>query len=47
MATRLLADNKAGLHLAGQAATCYAPPARFPVEASATDAELAGPGRGR
>ena len=42
MATRLLADNKPGLHLAGQAATVHALPARFPAEASATDAELAG-----
>ena len=42
MATRLLADNKPGLHLAGQAATVHALLARFPAEASATDAELAG-----
>jgi len=42
MATRLLADNKPGLHLAGQAATVHALLAQFPGEASATDAELAG-----
>ena len=42
MATRLLADNKAALHLAGQAATVHALLAQFPAEASATDAELAG-----
>ncbi len=41
MATRLLADNKPGLHLAGQAATVHALLAQFPAEASATDAELA------
>ena len=42
MATRLLADNKPGLHLAGQAATVHALLAQFPADASATDAELAG-----
>ncbi len=42
MAARLLADNKPGLHLAGQAATVHALLRRFPAEASATNAELAG-----
>jgi LuxR family maltose regulon positive regulatory protein len=42
MATRLLADNKPGLHLAGQAATVHALLAQFPAEASAADPELAG-----
>jgi LuxR family maltose regulon positive regulatory protein len=42
MATRLLADNKPGLHLRGQGATVHALLAQFPAEASATDAELAG-----
>ncbi len=41
LAARLLADNWPGLHLGGQAATVHALLARFPAEASATDAELA------